>query len=110
FGRRENILIVPGGVDRQIPPPVRDPYPKHARIRCLFAGNIYDAASQPEANRVLVEKLNRLGQLLARRDISLFMIGPGDTRRLEPKSVTHLGVIPYSQSWDYFHFAQVGVV
>jgi hypothetical protein len=58
----------------------------------------------------LVDKLNRLGQQLAHRGIGLFMIGPGDTRRLEHKWVTHLGVVPYSQTWDYFHFAQVGVV
>jgi len=74
-------------------------------VKTLF---IYDAYSQPEANQVPVEKLNRLGELLHRRNIHLVMIGPGDIRKLDHKWVTHLGIIPYAETWNYF--AQVGVV
>jgi glycosyltransferase involved in cell wall biosynthesis len=110
FGPKDNVLLVPGAVDCDIPPAGRDPYPRDGKPRCVFAGNIYDRHSQPEANRVLVQKLSALGKLLAQRGIRLFMIGPGDVSKLDRKAATHLGVIPYAETWDYFRFAQVGVV
>jgi len=110
FGAKDNILLVPGAVDRDIPPASRDPFPRDGKPRCIFAGNIYDRYSQPEANRVLVQKLSALGKILAQRGIRLYMIGPGDIRQLDRRWVTHLGVMPYEETWDYFHFAQVGIV
>jgi glycosyltransferase involved in cell wall biosynthesis len=110
FGPKDNILLVPGAVERDIPPASRDPFPRDGKPRCIFAGNVYDHHSQPEANRVLIQKLSALGKLLAQRGIRLFMIGPGDVSKLDPGGVTHLGVIAYGETWDYFHFAQVGVV
>jgi glycosyltransferase involved in cell wall biosynthesis len=110
FGPKDNILLVPGAVERDIPPASRDPFPWDGKPRCIFAGNIYDHHSQPEANRVLVQKLSALGKLLAQRGIRLFMIGPGDVSKLDRRGVTHLGAIAYGETWNYFHFAQVGVV
>jgi hypothetical protein len=110
FNRKDNILIVPGGADSVIPPPAQDPYPGPTGMRCLFAGNVYTRYSQPEANRVLITKLNQLGKLLAVRGGRLYLLGPGDVRRLDRENVTYLGTASYEKSWDYFHFADVGVV
>lgn len=110
LGPRDNILIVPGGVDRYVPPPSRDPYPEGERIRCIFAGHVYTAHSQPEANTVIIDKLNELGKLLGGLGMRLYMLGSGDVRKLDERHVKYLGVAPYEESWDYFHFARVGVV
>src|SRR5262245_27254518 len=110
FDRNQNILIVQGGVDSDIPPKAQNPYPKGKGARYLFAGNVYTRHSQPEANRALITKLNRLGQLLAVRGGRLYMLGSGDVRRLDRKYVTYLGTASYQDSWDYFHFADVGIV
>src|SRR5262249_54965122 len=42
--------------------------------------------------------------------IRLYLLGIGDVRRLEPAHVTYLGAVSYPESWDYMHFAHVGVV
>lgn len=110
FGAKENVIIVPTGVDRVIPAPSKDPYPGPKRARCIFMGNVYTKDSQPQANALIIEKLNRLGRLLARFDIGLYLLGPGDVRALDEKSVTYLGVAPYEQSWDYLYFANAGIV
>jgi glycosyltransferase involved in cell wall biosynthesis len=110
FGAKDNILIVPGGVDRDVPPPAQNPYPEGHRAKCLFAGNVYDRISQPEANAVLIDKLNNLGKLLSDRGIRLYLLGPGDVRRLDKRWVSYLGVVPYEEAWAYLHFADVGVV
>lgn len=110
FGRQENILLVPGAVDSVVPPPSRDPFPQNGHRRCIFAGNIYFAHAQPEANVVLVDKLNRLGKLLKRRDIRLYMLGTGDVSKLDRDCVSYVGAVPYEQTWDYLHYAHVGIV
>lgn len=109
-GGRENILLVPGAVDREIPPPLRDPYPASKMPRALFAGNIYDRRSQPQANRILVQKLNALGKALTARGIRLYMLGTGDVGKLDPRYVTYLGAVSYAGSWDYMHLCDVGIV
>ena len=109
-GRKDNLLLVPGGVDAEVPSPLEDPYPSNEKIKCLFAGNIYTKGSQPEANDVLVNKLNILGKLLSDHGAKLYMIGPGDVTNLNPDYVSYLGVIPYYKCWDYFYFANVGIV
>ena len=38
------------------------------------------------------------------------MLGTGDVRKLDRKYVDYLGVVSYEKSWDYFYFANVGVV
>ncbi len=111
FGERENILLLPGAVDKEIPAPAHNPYPRDGSKRCIFAGNIYNRDSQPEANAVLVNKLNQLGKHLKQHGgIRLYMIGPGDVSRLDPEFVTYMGSVPYEKSWNYFHYAQVGIV
>jgi glycosyltransferase involved in cell wall biosynthesis len=110
FGAKDSILIVPGGVDRDVPPPGQNPYPEGHRANCLFAGNVYDRNSQPEANAVLIDKLNRLGKLLSDRGIQLHLLGPGDVRQLDRRWVSYLGVVPYEEAWAYLRFADVGVV
>jgi glycosyltransferase involved in cell wall biosynthesis len=110
FGQRSNLLVVPGGVDRDIPPPARNPYPADNRTRCLFAGNVYGTHSQREANSVLIGKLNQLGGLLARRGARMYVLGSGDVRGLDKHYVRYLGAASYEQTWDYFRFADVGIV
>lgn len=110
FGPVDNLLLVPGGVDASIPAAQRDPFPAGPEIRCLFAGNVYVKGAQPEANRILIGKLNRLGSRLRARNARLFLLGPGDTEALDPNCVTALGAVSYDQTWDYFHHAHVGIV
>lgn len=86
------------------------PYPQDGRKRCVYSGNIYDPVSQPEAHRTLVSKLNGLGRELAGRGVRLFVIGPGETSRLDPEVVAHLGAVPYARSWDYLWHADAGLV
>jgi hypothetical protein len=109
FGPRDNILIVPGAVDRTVPPPKKDPYPQGDKKRCIFAGNLFSRKYAPEANTVLTDKLNRLGECLSGGGVGLYVLGPGDVGRLDRRHVTYLGVQPYKETWDYLHFADVGV-
>lgn len=110
FGNRENTVVVPGGVDRFIPEKQDDPYPGPREKRCLFAGNIYDHHTQPEANRTLVKKLNDLGRLLSRQNMRLYLLGRGDTSELDKRYVTYLGVVTMNASWQYLYHADVGLV
>ncbi|HUF28149.1 MAG TPA: hypothetical protein VMM18_14330 [Gemmatimonadaceae bacterium] len=111
-GRRESLLLVPGATEREIPTRGPDPYPETGPVRCLFAGNFYSTHphSQPEAHRSLVAKLNELGRLLADRGGRLYVLGPGEASSLDPRHVSHLGVVSYDGSWDYLRYASVGVV
>ncbi len=109
-GDRSNILMVPGGVDSNIPPKGADPYPAGDRPRCLFAGLIYTKQSQPEANYTLTAKLNELGRLLFQQGMQLYMIGAGDVSKLDDRYVNYLGVVPYTETWNYFYHAHVGIV
>ena len=108
-GARGRVLLVPGGVDAILPPPGPSPYPRGERI-CVFAGNFYDRWAQPEAHRVVVDKLNGLGAALARRAIRLHVVGRGDRELIDATNVTCHGPVPYERSWDYLRHANVGVV
>lgn len=109
-GSRTDVLLVPGGVDAIIPSAGGDPFPDDGRGRCLFAGHIYTAQSQPEANAVLCTKLNELGRLLNTNGLGMFMMGSGDTSALDRNHVTYLGAVPYTQTWRYLLHADVGIV
>ena len=109
-GSKDNFLVVPGGVDSVIPQAVSNPYSGAKKKVSIFAGNVYNKYSQPEANAVLISKLNELGQYLAKQNVRLYMIGSGDVSNLNKQYVTYLGAIPYEKSWDYLHFADVGIV
>jgi len=110
YGRKNNLLLVPGGVDSNIPLAGTNPYPEDGKMICLFAGNVYDQGSQALANRVIIDKLNRLGKLLFSRGIRLYLIGPGDTTKLDVNYVTYLGEVLQSECWNYFYHAHVGLV
>lgn len=110
FGKKRNVLLVPGGVDTVIPYNTKDPYPKEHKNRCIFAGNIYDSTSQPEANKTIISKLNQLGELLSNYDIRLFLLGPGDIGLLDNRYVTYLGATSYENTWQYLYHADVGIV
>lgn len=110
FGPRHNVLLVRGAADREIPERASDPFPRRGRPRCLFAGNVYGIGSQPEANRVLVDKLNRLGRLLSAAGIDLYVLGPGHVSLLDRRYVAYLPPVPHEQAWSYLHHAHVGIV
>jgi glycosyltransferase involved in cell wall biosynthesis len=110
FGPKENILLVPGAADRDIPALGPDPFPPGDHARVLFAGNVYTRDYQEAANDVLVAKLNRLGELLRGRGCWLYMIGVGDVSRLDPECVTCLGVVSHDDAWSFFGHAHVGIV
>jgi len=107
---QNDLLLIPGAADRNIPPPLNDPFPGGSHKRCLFSGNIYSKTSQPEANAVLVSKLNTLGNLLSRHRIRLYFQGVGDSSGLDANVVAHLGSASYEDSWQAMHFADVGIV
>lgn len=109
-GKRDRILLVPGAVDRDIPSATRNPYLPFTEKICIFSGNIYFPDSQPEANRVLVDKLNRLGEHLQGSGLRLCFQGHGDTSQLNGRYVTNLGSVGYEETWDYLLHASVGVV
>ena len=108
--RDDDLLLVPGGVDRDIPKRGADPYPSSIKKRCVFAGNIYSRTVQPEAHQVLVEKLNRLGRALREQGTHLFFLGVGDTDTLDSTAVTSIGSVEYEKSWQYLFHASVGIV
>lgn len=109
-GPHPGLLLVPGGVDSDIPPPGPNPYSDISGPVCLFSGNIYHLDIQPEANRVLSAKLNRLGQLLGPPGIRVCFQGVGDTGALDPRHVTVLGSCSHAEAWNYMQHAAVGLV
>jgi hypothetical protein len=111
-GPATQLLEVPTGVDAQIPPPGANPYAALG-IRepvALFAGNLYSGAQQREVNAIWQERLTRLGFALRRRGLRFVAMGPGETDRLDPQAVTHLGPIDHERFWDWQHHARVGIV
>jgi glycosyltransferase involved in cell wall biosynthesis len=108
--RRHRMLLVPGGVDHEIPKPAANPYAKIGGKVCIFSGNIYTSDSQPEANRVLVDKLNQIGQKLRQSGVTLCFQGLGDTSRLNERFVINLGSCSLAESWNYLQHADAGIV
>ncbi|MES2176306.1 MAG: glycosyltransferase [Gemmatimonadota bacterium] len=107
IGAHAGFLLVPGATDAELPPLGPDPFPPRRGIRCVFSGNLYN--NQPEATRVLSQKLNELGARIASRG-SLYVLGGGDRSKLDPRFVTHLGSVPHESAWDHMRCADVGVV
>lgn len=106
------VLLVPTGVDAEIPQPRSNP----ARARgidepvVLFAGHLYATKAQPEVNRLWQDRLNRLGHLLRRRGLRLVAMGPGSTDLPDPEAVLHVGAVEADAVWDWQRCARVGVV
>ena len=109
FGAGNNVLIVPGAADSSIPGPGENPYPKEHPVRCIFAGNLFWRSYAGEANAALVNKLNRLGESLTRRGIRLYTMGTGDIINIDARYVTHLGALPYEETWNYYYHANAGI-
>jgi hypothetical protein len=95
--------------DRLVQPSSEDPYPREQKKRCIFAGNLFSRNYAPEANTILIDKLNKLAKFLSSSGVRLYVVGPGDAGQLSKVYVTYLGVVPYEETWDYLHFAHVGI-
>lgn len=108
-GRSENMLLVPTGVDREIPPAGDNPYGNAGEKVAVYIGNIYEGF-QREINLLWQARLNGLGRLLRKKGIRLFFVGPGLTDQLNPEAITVTGPVDDRRVWDYQYFADVGIV
>jgi hypothetical protein len=108
-GRADDVVVIPQGVDRDIPAPGATPYRAYPEPIAVYIGTIYNQ-SQKEMNLVWQERLNRLGAALRQRGIRLCLIGVGDTERLDREAVTYLGPIDNRAIWDYHYYASAGVI
>ena len=109
-GLHPPVIMVPTGVDREIPPPGRNPFAGSLLRTAVYIGNLYPRDSQRELNLQWQERLNRLGARLLTRGIRLYFVGPGLTDRLDERMVTTVGPISHKLVWDYHYFADVGIV
>jgi glycosyltransferase involved in cell wall biosynthesis len=108
FGEDRNVLLVPTGVDREIPPPGCNPYEGLGDKIAVYIGNIY-MGTQREVNLLWQSKLNGLGRRLKAKKIRLCFVGMGDVDQLDPEAVTCLGTVENDRIWDYHYFADVGI-
>lgn len=108
-GRSERMLLVPTGVDSEIPPPGENPYRTSDQNIAVYIGNIYEGF-QREVNLLWQSRLNSLGWLLRKKGIRLFFVGPGMTDQLDSEAVTATGPVDDRRVWDYQYFASVGIV
>lgn len=102
-------LLVPTGVDGDIPPAGPNPYGSCDEKIAVFVGNIY-VDSQPEVNALWQRRLNELGKALRARGVRLFVVGKGRTDQLDPAWVSYVGPVDHHRVWDYQYHADVGVV
>ena len=110
FGTEDNILLVPTGVDRDVPPPYKNPYNAFKEKIAVYLGNLYSRFSQKKVNLKWQLSLNILGRVLKKKGIRLCLIGIGDMDKLDKDAVTYLGAIENDKIWDYQYFANVGIV
>jgi hypothetical protein len=109
FGRTDNLLHVPTGVDREVPAPRANPWKRFSEPIALYAGNIY-GETQRQTNIVWQDRLNRLGVLLRKRGIRLAFVGSGRTDRIDRDAVTVVNEVDNGEFWDFQRFASVGLV
>ena len=109
FGSGDKVLLIPGAVDRSIPPPAKNPFDGFKEKIAIYIGHIY-RKEQKEVNLDWQRRLNRLGALLKKKDVRLCFLGSGDLDELDGRVVTVLGKVPNEQMWDYQYFADVGIV
>ncbi len=108
-GRTTNMLMIPTGVDREVPPPGANPYRVRGERVAVYIGNLYEGF-QRDINLLWQERLNTLGHLLRARNIKLFFVGPGAIDKLDKNAVTCVGAIDGRRIWDFQYFADVGLV
>ncbi len=108
FGVKNNVLLVPTGVDRRIPLRSRNPYAEFRERIVVYIGAIYGSI-QKEVNLRWQARLNDLGRLLRKRGIRLCLVGFGDIEKLDQNAVTCLGPVRNDRIWDYQFFADVGI-
>jgi hypothetical protein len=108
FGQNGNILMVPTGVDRKIPPPCNNPYKEFGEKVAVYIGFLY-IDTQREVNLLWQDRLNILGSLLKKKGIRLCFIGVGKVDKLDHNVVTCLGAVENNRIWDYQYFAHAGI-
>jgi hypothetical protein len=108
LGRDVPLLLVPTGVDRDIPSPRANPFPARGEKVVVYLGNLY-LEWQRSINLLWQDRLNGLGRRLQARGLRLYFVGPGRTDRLDPAAVTAVGPVPFDAVWDYQYFADVGL-
>jgi len=106
------VLLVPTGVDAEIPDAGANPYPAFGVNGpvALFAGNLYNKAEQGEVNLIWQDRLNRLGFELRRHGVSLVAMGSGETEILDRRAVLHVGEVDADKVWDFQRYALAGIV
>ncbi len=111
-GDKGNLLHIPTGVDAEVPAPGRNPYSARGIKRpvAIYAGNLYNRDSQPEVNVFWQDRLNTLGRALLDLGVQLVVMGPGQTDRLDPSVVMHVGLIDVREFWNWQWHANVGIV
>ena len=108
YGKKNNILIVPTGVDSKIPQPKNNPYKKIGKKIVLYAGHIGGPESR-QLNIYWQNRLNNLGQILKVKDIHLCFVGFGLIDKLKSEWVTSFGPITNEKFWDYQYYADCGI-
>jgi len=116
------VVVVPTGVDREIPAPRKNPYSGWSERVALFTGNLrgmyreYPSGGAPvrvvgeqRVNELWQARLNSLGRLLKTKGIELVVAGPGQTGSLEADALTYVGALDSEAIWDHLHFAAVGI-
>ncbi|HKN01302.1 MAG TPA: glycosyltransferase [Candidatus Binataceae bacterium] len=111
-GPQPPVLMVPTGVDAEIPPIRSNPY-LGLGIEgpvALFAGHLYSERSQQSVNVMWTDALNRLGAKLRRHGIHLVAMGSGRAEHLDREAVVFVGTMEVDEVWDWQRHAQVGIV
>ena len=106
----EKVLMIPTGVEKEIPKPGDNPYLAFKEKIVVYIGNIYKGRTQREVNMLWQQRLNMLGKMLKKRSIRLCLIGKGEVDQLEKDAVTYLGEIDSHKIWDYQYYADVAIV
>jgi glycosyltransferase involved in cell wall biosynthesis len=106
----DNLLLVPTGADREIPPPRSNPYAGFPEKIAVYIGNLYSGVHQPEVNRHWQRRLNSLGRALKQRGVRLCFVGSGLVDEIDIDAVTLMGPVPNDKIFDYQYHADVGIV
>ena len=84
FGGGGKVVLIPGAVDRTIPPPAKNPFSGLKEKVAIYIGHIY-RKEQKEINLDWQRRLNRLGAALKKRNMRLCFLGSGNLDQLDGK-------------------------